>query len=149
MDKSSQCGRILSWLQESPYRGLSWQRKDWRTILLESRVLRIYSSRHVFQVDGSGSPTSPPCLLDVSRRFLLTHQNLWTALSLEKFIGKLWPSNASLHKGLHGQEVTPFVKPNLYAFPCPQTWPHLKVVLFMRKGLTRSQRGTSGICSSS
>lgn len=118
MDRSSQCGGILSWLQGSPYKGWACKGK-----IEEQYSLRVtywgYSRRHVFQDHEFGKPHVSPLLLyrllDVSRGFLLMHQNLCVALStwclgpscLERFTGKLWCFNASLHKDFPGQEVIP------------------------------------------
>lgn len=118
MDRSSRCRGILSWLQGCLYKGLSLQRKDWRMILLESHALGIlqkacFSGSWVWKV-----PCLPLAFIQAVRSQQVILVDALKPLGssehirlgpqcLEKFIGKLWPSNASLRKDLPGQEVTP------------------------------------------
>ena len=107
-----------------------------------------------FQVREFGKPHVSPLLLyrllDVSRQFLLMHQNLWVALSTWDLGSNAWRNST----GSCGPPMLRFIKTFLvkksllYAYACSQTWPHLKAALFMRKGLTRPQWGTSGAWSS-
>lgn len=114
-----------------------------------------YSRRHVFQVHECGKSHVCPLLsyrlLEVSRWFLLMHWNLWVALSTWGWGPNAWRSSL----GSCGPPMLLFAKTflvkksPLYAHTCPQTQPHLKAALFVRKGLTGPQRGTSGVCGSS